>query len=82
MKAGQAQALDQLTDALAVLAVLIPPVPHLLDELLELVVGLFHLDEGDDHRTHLGAFEDRGLGAHQDAGAGVQAGAQGAEASR
>ncbi len=72
----EALALHQLTQPLAVLAFLHPPVPDLLDDFLDLLVGRLGLDERHEQRAHLGAVEDRGLGADQDGQAAVVADSQ------
>jgi len=66
----EGETLDGLAHALAVLAFFHPPVPNVLDDFLDLVVGIFHDDEGHEQGGHLGAVEDRGLGADQNGRAG------------
>src|SRR4030067_832910 len=62
---AEADALDELADALAVLPVLAPQLPHGGDELLEVLVRRLHLEEGDKHGREQGALDDRRPGAHE-----------------
>ena len=60
-----------LAHALAVLAFFHPPVPNILDDFLDLVVGLLDDDEGHEQRRHLRAIQDRGLGAEENGSSGL-----------
>src|SRR3989304_1447876 len=70
---AEADALDELADALAVLPVLAPQLPHGVDELLEVLVRRLELEEGDKHGREQGALDDRRLGAHEDRRAAILA---------
>src|SRR3990172_7368605 len=66
---AETHALDELADALAVLAVLGPEIPHRGDELLDVLVRSLHLDEGHEHRGEERSLDDGALGAEEEGAA-------------
>ncbi len=62
-----ALALNQFSETLTVLAFFHPPIPDLFDQLFELVEGRLHRHKRNGKGGHLSAFENRSLGAEQDA---------------
>ena len=61
----EALTFDELTETFAVLAFFHPPVPDVFDHFFDLVVGIFGFYEGHQHGAHLGAVQNRGLGADE-----------------
>ncbi len=69
--------MNELAQPLTVLAVFHPPIPHPLNELMELLERLFHSDKRNNDARKLGTLEDGGLTTHQDGGTHVSSRPQG-----
>ena len=65
----EALTFNQFAKTFTVFAFFHPPVPKVLKDFLDLVIGILAGDERDEQGAHLGAVQDRGLGAAEDRGA-------------
>src|ERR1035437_3357808 len=70
---GHADPLDQLADALAVLAVLVPKFPDARQKLIDGLIQFCRGHERNQHTRQQRAFEDRSLGADHEGGAALLA---------
>src|SRR5512143_3718076 len=72
-----AHTVNEFSDTLAVLSVLVPPFPELADEFFQVVVRRLELHEGHEDPAHQRAGNDRGLAAEHDGCAFLFAGPEG-----
>src|SRR5512143_379217 len=74
---SHAHTVDEFSDTLAILSVIVPPFPELADELFQVVVRRLELHEGHNDPAHQRAGHDRGLAADHDGCAFLLAGPEG-----